>query len=149
MKFMYRSLVAVLFFSSILSLQSPARAATNEASGAQAPVIVPATDTNAEHHVGHFRKHMQKIAQALGLTEAQKEQLKPIIHAAITQRRAIRANASLTHEQKKEQLKALRAEVAAQMKTILTPEQLEKWKALRHHHHSQKSPTPPASTLPQ
>jgi Spy/CpxP family protein refolding chaperone len=38
---------------------------------------------------------------------------------------AIRTNASLTNEQKKEQLKALRESIRAQMKSILTPEQFE------------------------
>ena len=148
MKFMYRS-VAVLFFSSGLILQSTVRAATNEASSAQSPGVGSATGTNAEHCVERFHKHMQKIAQALDLTEAQKSQIKPILQTGRSQIKALRADTSLTHEQKVAQIKAIRAEIRAQIKAILTPEQLEKWKTLRHHHNSQQSTTPSTSTPPQ
>jgi len=154
MKFMYRALVAVLVFSGFLSLHSSVRAATgtNEASSAsnlQSPVVGSATGANVEHRVGRFRKRMQIIAHVLNLTVAQKQQLKPIIQAAIIQRKAIRWNTSLTREQKKEQLKALHTEMAPKIKAILTPEQLEKWKMLRQRHNSQQGTTPSASTPPR
>lgn len=83
----------------------------------------------------HRGEGMKKLADYLGLTDAQKAQMKPIIQSARQQGRAIKEDTSLTPEAKKAKLKDLHKSTMDQLKSILTPEQIAKLKALRQHQH--------------
>lgn len=74
---------------------------------------------------------MQKMAEQLNLTEAQKNQIKPIFEESHTQSKAIRQNAQLTPEQKREQMKQIRKSTMEKVHAILTVEQREKMKEMR------------------
>jgi len=78
-----------------------------------------------------LRERMQEVAAKLGLTDEQKEKLKPIIQTELEKLKELHADKSLTREQKIEKLKAIKAELAPQVKEILTPEQLAKWQEMR------------------
>ena len=69
--------------------------------------------------------------EKLNLTEEQKTQIHPIMKKAREEAKAIKADATLTPEQKKQQLQALRQSTDEQLKTILTPEQFQKLEAIR------------------
>ncbi|HUS20125.1 MAG TPA: Spy/CpxP family protein refolding chaperone [Terriglobales bacterium] len=77
------------------------------------------------------RAHMQKMSTELGLTEAQKTQLKALHEQERTKAQELRVNTSLTKEQKMEQMKALRESSQSQMKSILTPEQQTKFETMK------------------
>ncbi len=74
----------------------------------------------------HYAKRLDKMKTMLSLTDEQVTKLKA--QRAATQARAekIKTNESLSREQKKEQMMALKAEVKDQHNKILTPEQLKK-----------------------
>jgi Spy/CpxP family protein refolding chaperone len=74
-----------------------------------------------------LRNRMEKLAQELNLTPDQKQQLKPVLQEQAQKLRALRANKSLTQAQKGQQLVAIRQDLVARIKTILTPDQLAKW----------------------
>ncbi|MBV9989476.1 MAG: hypothetical protein JO301_17480 [Chitinophagaceae bacterium] len=80
---------------------------------------------------GDQRKGFEHMKSTLGLTADQEAKLKASREGFHDKVKAIRSNTSLTEEQKKEQMKALASERQASLKTILTPEQLEKMKAGR------------------
>lgn len=82
---------------------------------------------------------MQKLAAALGLTDAQKAQLKPILKDARQQAEAIKADTSLTPEARKDKMKELRRSTKQQMMTVLTPDQLQKMKELRQQRRAAKA----------
>src|SRR5262245_49814163 len=70
----------------------------------------------------------QKFAQTikqLNLSPEQKAQLLPILEAEAPKISAIRSDASLSRLQKLEQMRAIHAESAPRVKTILTPEQYQ------------------------
>ncbi len=90
-------------------------------------------------HRGAGMKKMQKMADALGLTDAQKAQMKPILQSARQQGKAIHDNASLTPEAKKAQMKELRKSTMHQLKAILTPDQVAKMKAMRQQKKAEKA----------
>ena len=76
-------------------------------------------------------QRMQNISKQLNLTQEQKTQLRPIILNELQKIKALREDKSLLPRQKLQRLKAIREEVAPQVKAILTPEQFEKWQAIR------------------
>ena len=74
---------------------------------------------------------MRRMAQELGLTEAQKAKLQAMMKQTGDKRRAIRENKSLSPDQRRAQMKALRTSSEARMKAILTPAQRTKLAAMQ------------------
>jgi len=83
---------------------------------------------------------MQKIAAALGLTDAQKAQMKAIGQGIGQQAKAIQMNASLTPQAKQAKMMDLRKSMNQQMMAVLTPDQREKLKAMRRQQGGAKVP---------
>ena len=75
------------------------------------------------HRRGQHGDHMQKMAQKLNLSQQQQDQLKPIFQSSRDQAKAIKNDTSLSADQKKEKLQALREQTKSQISGILTPEQ--------------------------
>ena len=73
-----------------------------------------------------LRERAQKIAEELGLTPEQKEQLKPLVQAQMQKLRALHSDTSLSRPEKMEKFKELRQAAAPQFKAILTEEQWQK-----------------------
>ncbi len=79
---------------------------------------------------GHHDGVMHQAAQELGLTEAQKTQMKALRKEFAPKRKAIREDKSLSPVQKRAQMKALNASFEARVNAILTPEQRTKLAAM-------------------
>jgi protein CpxP len=77
------------------------------------------------------RERLQSNLEELNLTREQKEKLAPILRAEREKLAALRDDASLTPREKLQRLQAARAEVAPQVKAILTPEQYTQWEKMR------------------
>lgn len=73
-------------------------------------------------------KRFDKMKQDLALTSEQSDKLKQNREDFQNRVKAVRQDQSLTESQKKEQVKELAKQQRENMKTILTPEQLEKMK---------------------
>ena len=80
------------------------------------------------------RQHMAMLAQKLNLTDAQKEQFQQIGRDMRKQGMAIRQDSSLTEDQKKEKMLALRKQAHQQMFGVLTPAQKDQLKQIREQH---------------
>ncbi len=74
---------------------------------------------------------MNRMGEALGLTDAQKAQMLPILKNARQQGMAIRSDASLTPESRQAKMRALRASVRTQTMAILTPDQKARMGTMR------------------
>ncbi len=83
---------------------------------------------------------MQKMADALGLSDAQKAQMKPILMGAAQQRKALMANTALTPQAKMDKMKEIGKNANKQMMAVLTPAQREKLKAMRQQQRAAKAP---------
>ena len=133
MKTTKRVLFAAFALAGMLSLQSMARAAETP----------PATQPAKEEPGAAIRERMQAVAKELGLTDEQKQQLKPILQTEAEKLKALRDDQSLTRPEKLEKLKTLREELLPQLKEILTPEQLAKWQKLRQERQAKAAPSAP------
>lgn len=97
---------------------------------------------------GMAGKRMGYMARELNLTDAQKAQLKPIFEQQRAQMKALKADTSLTQEQKHEKFQQLRADGRKQFLAVLTPEQQQKLRDLRAQHEQRKSSETPSQPGP-
>ena len=73
----------------------------------------------------------ERAAKELGLTADQQSQIKAINESYRPQMEALREDKSLSQEQRREKAQALNKERQAKVDAVLTPEQLQKAKAMR------------------
>ncbi|HTR42280.1 MAG TPA: hypothetical protein VMH87_11755 [Pseudomonadales bacterium] len=97
--------------------------------------------TNAPPHTPRNR---MDIAKMLDLTDDQKAKVQPILDAQRTKGRAIMQDDSLSQDDKRTKMKALRDDTSAQLKPILTPEQYQKWQSIS----TRTRRTPPGGNAP-
>ncbi len=81
---------------------------------------------------------MGRMAQELGLTDAQKAKIKAILQTQMPQMKALRENKTLTPEQKMTKMRALRMAQMKKMEAILTPAQRKKVAAMRAQQRGQR-----------
>ena len=113
------TLIALAAVAGVLNLQPLTRAGdTNE----------PAASA-AGGRLAAQRARMQETARELNLTDEQKEKLQAIIHGQMEKLRDLRQDTSLSQPEKAEKFKAIREDIIAEAKKVLTPEQFEKWQA--------------------
>ena len=74
---------------------------------------------------------LEKISQELQLTPAQKQQLLPILKEEAPKIQAVKTNTSLGPLQKAMQLRQIGEATDAKVQPILSPEQYQKWQAMR------------------
>ncbi len=70
---------------------------------------------------------LQGAIQDLNLTDAQKEQLKPLYQEQMEKLRELHQDTSLSMAEKLEKLKAIHEEIAPKLKKVLDAEQYAKW----------------------
>lgn len=74
---------------------------------------------------------LQHISTELNLTDAQKQQLQPIMQSEAQELKAVKSDASLSDDQKQAKAKEIHQNYKSQMSSILTPDQQKKWAAMR------------------
>lgn len=80
------------------------------------------------------------------MTPAQVAKIKPIIEKAVADAKALRANTSLPEAQKRKNMRQIFAASFQQIKPLLTPQQLQKWKQIRAERHNNQSTPSAANT---
>lgn len=127
-----KTLAALAVLAGALSLQFPILAAE-----------VPAPTQSAAEHRAALRERLQATARNLNLTAEQKQELRSTMREHLTKLRELRQDNNLSPQEKREKFQAIRNEIAAEVKKVLTPEQFEKWKETRSEL-SRQGPRPPA-----
>jgi hypothetical protein len=93
--------------------------------------VVVAAQAQAPPAASGQAQKLEALARQLNLTPQQKMQLLPILEAEAPKIQAIKNNTSLGPLQKMEQLKAVHAQSDPQIKSILNPQQYEKFQQIR------------------
>jgi Spy/CpxP family protein refolding chaperone len=100
--------------------------------------------------IGGPRVHgpnVDNIAKILDLTDDQKAKFKAALVAQQQKIKALMTDQSLSQDDRRAQAKQLREDLNAQLKGILTEEQLAKWQQIMSHHRpGQRPPTGTASS---
>lgn len=71
------------------------------------------------------------MSSELNLTPDQKTKVTALMEDEAKQRKELRADTSLSREQKREKGQAMMADQEKKLKEILTPDQFEKWQKIR------------------
>ncbi len=95
-------------------------------------------DSTRMGNKGKFKKGAE-MSKELGLSATQQEQMKKIREDYSSQFQALRNDNSLTKDQKKDKMQDLRKAQMEKMKTVLTPEQMDKMKSFRKEHSSRNT----------
>ena len=96
----------------------------------------------------HEAKHLTKV---LNLTPDQTARLEPILADRDQKLEALRANTALTPRDMHQQMRAIHQSTEQQLSGVLTPDQLQQMKAMRHEHGPHGAPnqatpaTPPSA----
>lgn len=112
-----------------------------------APQSQPGASGNAQQ--GAAANGGGSVEDELHLTDAQKQQLRPIIQEEITQINAVRDDQSLSMDQKRAKVEQIRQTEFPKIQAILTPEQITKLKDMQQKAHQQQGSTPPAQQQQQ
>ena len=80
---------------------------------------------------GRMRQQNEQMLKDLNLTDAQKEQFKKNNEEMRPKMEALRGNTTLSQDEKRTQMKALREEQKAKMDALLTPDQKVKFEEAR------------------
>jgi Spy/CpxP family protein refolding chaperone len=122
---------------------------------------LPENTPNANAPAHHFRHHApdpqhqaEFISKKLNLSADQTAKLTPIFADRAQKFQALMQDQSLTSEQRHEQMKAIHQNTEQQLATVLTPDQLQQLKTMRHGHrrfgpngdNNQAPPQPQAPT---
>ena len=96
--------------------------------------------TNATRRSDRSFTQLQLVKELVDLTDDQAKKLEPILQAQQKQLAAFRRETSLSRQQRVVRLQEMRATNDAQLQSVLTPEQFEKW---RRRGLSLQQPNPP------
>jgi periplasmic protein CpxP/Spy len=139
-RFIHRILFAAVAAALLLPLAGQAQEQDKDKDQGQSSPSQNDSQTTGRQGRGRFagaqrqRQHMAMLAQKLNLTDAQKQQFQQIGRDMRKQGMAIRQDSSLTNDQKKEKMQAVRKEAHQKMFSALTPEQKEQLKQMREQH---------------
>ena len=103
------------------------------------------TNTPPASTNGTGMKGRSNLIKELNLTEDQKPKFQEILKGAQEKRKALRADASLTPEERKAKVRTIQEDTNTQLKALLTPDQFAKWLELskRGHRNGPAAGTPP------
>jgi Spy/CpxP family protein refolding chaperone len=83
------------------------------------------------HHVDKMKDRREEMKKALGLTEEQLAKLDVIKEESRAEMQKLRADQSLSREEKREQVREIREAADVKIKGILTPEQQAKFEEFK------------------
>lgn len=117
--------MAGLALGSLVAFSAIARAEDKpETKPAQPPVGAPGQRTGVQNY-------REKIATELKLTDDQKQKWEAIFKEQAEKAKAVHADTALSGPDRMAKVKEMRDSTDAKIKALLTPEQQEKWKAMR------------------
>lgn len=134
-----------LYFAALLFLgfSIPARAQSGGSQESNPPAQSAA-------HQDRRGNRLDWLSKELNLTDEQKAKVKPILEDQQKQMQALRADTSLSQEQKHEKMMQLHETANSQINGVLTPDQQKKFAQLKEQHMGpRKGNNPDESKQPQ
>ena len=125
-KLLSTALTLALMGTAAFAQQSQPTLPENSSSNANAPY----------HHHGHHAPNPQKqaemISKKLNLSADQTAKLTPILADRDQKFQALMQDQSLTQDQRHAQMKAIRETTQQQLATVLSPDQMQQLKSMKH-----------------
>jgi Spy/CpxP family protein refolding chaperone len=110
-----------------------------------APQNAPAANApmHRHHHHPNPQRQAAMLSRHLNLTPDQTARLEPIFAERDQKFHALMQDQSLTPEQRHEQFRTIHQSTQQQLASVLTPDQLQQMKAMRHNHRRFQGPNQP------
>lgn len=102
------------------------------------PAIVSAQDQNQRRTPRSPEEQIKALKESLKLSDEQTEKLKPVFAKVQEKQKALRDDEKLSQEDRRSKMRELNEGLEAELKPILTPEQLAKWKEDRAKRRAQR-----------
>ena len=94
-------------------------------------------------------QRLQRMTQQLNLTEAQQQQIKPILENESQQMQALRGDTSLSQDDRRAKMMQIRQTSASQIKPILNADQQKQFDEMMSRQGRGRGPGGPSQTPPQ
>jgi periplasmic protein CpxP/Spy len=98
--------------------------------------------TARHHHVRNPQQETAMLGKRLNLSSDQAAKIESILASRDQKIDALKSNTSLTPQDLKQQMHAIRKDTKQQLATILTPDQLQQLRSRRHGHGAPNQPQP-------
>ncbi len=95
------------------------------------------------HHAPNPQRQAERLSKQLNLSPDQTAKLTPIFADRDQKFQALMQDQSLTPQQRHEQMRAIHQSTEQQLAGVLTPDQLQQMKAMRHNHRRSNGPNAP------
>jgi periplasmic protein CpxP/Spy len=115
---------------------------TTPAPDAQQPADAPAH----HHHKPNPERETARLTKQLNLTSDQAAKVQPILADRDQKLEALWSNTALAPQDKHQQMRAIHESTKQQLDAVLTPDQVQQLKSMRHGHRGNgqdQPPTPP------
>jgi protein CpxP len=102
------------------------------------------------HHASDPHREAVRISKRLNLSADQTAKLEPILADRDQKMAALKGNTTLSPQEKKQQMRTIHQDMKQQFDAVLTPEQIEQMKQMRHGHNGRggaETPAPPPAGL--
>lgn len=97
---------------------------------------------HGRHHTFDAHKAAQHMGKKLGLSADQTARLEPILSDNQQKIKALRSDSSLTHDQRREQMRAIHKDMQTQLSSVLTPDQMQQLRSMRRGQHDRPHGSP-------
>jgi transposase len=121
-------------------------AGAQQAQPDQAPT--PDAPHARHHHAPNPQKQAERLGKRLNLTPDQTAKLQPILADRDQKLQAVFQNQQLTQENRHEQMRAIHEQTEQQLSSVLTPDQLNQLKSMRHRGGRHHGENPEAGQAP-
>lgn len=128
----YKLITALACAASLTALQAQDASPSPSAAGKPACKSCGNHGKSGARHRGGER--FQALIAQLNLTPEQKAQIKPLLEAAKTQAQSIKADTTLSREQKMAKMREVHQALRGQIEGVLTPEQKQKLQEFKAQH---------------
>lgn len=85
-------------------------------------------------------QRLQHMTQQLNLTDAQQQQIKPILENQDKQMQALHEDSSLSQQDRMTKMQQIRQDSSTQIKAVLNPDQQQKYQQMMSRHGHQHAP---------
>jgi periplasmic protein CpxP/Spy len=115
---------------------------------AQTPDPAPAPASQGHfHHKANPHREAMWMSKKLNLSADQTAKLEPILADRDQKMATLKSNTSLSPEDKKTQMRSIHQDTKQQLDAVLTPDQVQQMKSMRHRHGG-AGQNPPAAPAP-
>ncbi len=103
------------------------------------PIFASAQEQGERRGSRSPEEQVKAMKESLKITDEQAEKLKPVFAKVQEKQKALRDDTNLSQEDRRSKMREIYAGVGEELKPILTPEQLAKWKEEREKRRAERA----------